>query len=244
MRHTTIMLAAATAFVAASPAGAAVVTLDFEGVSAEYPYLIPVAVQDFYNGGTSADGTNGFNYGVSFSANAEAVCLNDISVCSNGSRGDIGDPASQREGVFFNSGDRFVMNVPAGFTTSLSFVYTSIAQFGFINIYDGLNGTGNSISASGRSTFFLGRTSSNCPGYVAPFCPFAPVTLTFDGTARSVTFGGTANQIGFDDISFDLVALPSAGAVPEPATWAMMIAGFGLAGAAIRRRRSQVLVPG
>ena len=25
--------------------------------------------------------------------------------------------------------------------------------------------------------------------------------------------------------------------VPEPATWAMMIAGFGLAGAAMRRRR-------
>ena len=26
------------------------------------------------------------------------------------------------------------------------------------------------------------------------------------------------------------------GAVPEPATWAMMIAGFGLAGVAVRRR--------
>jgi hypothetical protein len=29
------------------------------------------------------------------------------------------------------------------------------------------------------------------------------------------------------------------GGVPEPATWAMMIAGFGLAGAALRRRRAQ-----
>ncbi|WP_332773442.1 PEPxxWA-CTERM sorting domain-containing protein [Phenylobacterium sp.] len=34
---------------------------------------------------------------------------------------------------------------------------------------------------------------------------------------------------------FTLVQLPSA--VPEPATWAMMIAGFGLAGSALRRRR-------
>lgn len=31
-------------------------------------------------------------------------------------------------------------------------------------------------------------------------------------------------------------------AVPEPATWAMMIVGFGVAGAAMRRRRKQVLV--
>lgn len=35
---------------------------------------------------------------------------------------------------------------------------------------------------------------------------------------------------------FWLESMPSA--VPEPATWAMMITGFGLAGAALRRRRS------
>jgi hypothetical protein len=37
------------------------------------------------------------------------------------------------------------------------------------------------------------------------------------------------------------VRLPS-GAVPEPATWAMMIAGFGMAGAMMRRRRAVVLL--
>lgn len=34
------------------------------------------------------------------------------------------------------------------------------------------------------------------------------------------------------------------GAVPEPATWAMMIAGFGLAGAGLRRRRSLAVTAG
>jgi hypothetical protein len=40
--------------------------------------------------------------------------------------------------------------------------------------------------------------------------------------------------------SLDIVT--SAGGVPEPATWAMMIGGFGLAGTAIRRRRSTTAV--
>jgi hypothetical protein len=39
------------------------------------------------------------------------------------------------------------------------------------------------------------------------------------------------------DAKFELLSLPSVSAVPEPATWAMMITGFGLAGATIRRRR-------
>lgn len=34
--------------------------------------------------------------------------------------------------------------------------------------------------------------------------------------------------------------LPVAGAVPEPATWAMMIGGFGLTGFAMRRRQAAV----
>ena len=37
----------------------------------------------------------------------------------------------------------------------------------------------------------------------------------------------------------DYVTLDVA-SVPEPATWAMMIGGFGLAGAALRRRRATV----
>ncbi|WP_430423730.1 PEPxxWA-CTERM sorting domain-containing protein [Phenylobacterium sp.] len=38
--------------------------------------------------------------------------------------------------------------------------------------------------------------------------------------------------------AFQLRTVPSTAAVPEPSTWAMMILGFGLAGAACRRRRT------
>ena len=47
---------------------------------------------------------------------------------------------------------------------------------------------------------------------------------------RRVEFGGP-NVFIVDDLSF-----ASGNAVPEPASWAMMIAGFGLVGAAMRRR--------
>jgi hypothetical protein len=49
-----------------------------------------------------------------------------------------------------------------------------------------------------------------------------------------LTFQSGQNSFEIDDIS--------GSAVPEPATWAMMITGFGLAGAAIRRRRTVLSV--
>ena len=53
----------------------------------------------------------------------------------------------------------------------------------------------------------------------------------------SLYAGGAGYQNGPDEWwGIDNFAL-SAQAVPEPATWAMMIAGFGLAGAALRRQR-------
>jgi hypothetical protein len=58
-------------------------------------------------------------------------------------------------------------------------------------------------------------------------------TLFFTNTA-GITSGG----IYLDNVS---VVGPEAGAIPEPATWALMIGGFGLAGSALRRRRRVAL---
>ena len=45
-------------------------------------------------------------------------------------------------------------------------------------------------------------------------------------------YASNAGEINFDHVSISM----STGAVPEPATWAMLITGFGLVGAALRRR--------
>lgn len=83
------------------------------------------------------------------------------------------------------------------------------------------------------------------------------VTLTFNnGQNQTISLngsGGRLNFVGFTDtsnsitsvrlnatndiITFDDMRFGSVAAVPEPATWAMMIAGFGLVGGAMRYRR-------
>ena len=60
----------------------------------------------------------------------------------------------------------------------------------------------------------------------------ATLSLSLAGI-QSVRISSNSGTVGFDNFEFgDLTAV-----VPEPASWAMMIAGFGLAGAAARRRR-------
>ncbi|MBB5687843.1 PEPxxWA-CTERM sorting domain-containing protein [Sphingobium boeckii] len=43
---------------------------------------------------------------------------------------------------------------------------------------------------------------------------------------------------GFENVAGRAITATTAGPVPEPATWAMMLTGFGAVGSAMRRRRS------
>jgi PEP-CTERM motif len=59
------------------------------------------------------------------------------------------------------------------------------------------------------------------------------LTVTLNGLLATVNFDLRANQ-ALDNVRFDI---NRAVAVPEPATWLMLLAGFGLMGVALRRRR-------
>jgi len=222
---------AAVVMAAASAASADVVVLNFENI-APYPNGNDVQILDYYNGGTSSIGTSGTDYGVSIGDNGYVLCLNTPGViCSNTSRGGLA-PGSEYGGLVFFSGSQTYVNVAAGFDTGFSFYYAAPNTPGAVTVYDGLNGTGNVLAV-----LDLGLTPSTCSGdYNAAYCPFVAAGVAFDGIAQSIGFGGVANFIVFDDITFGSDT-PGNPGVPEPTTWAMMIGGLALTGAALRRRR-------
>jgi len=59
----------------------------------------------------------------------------------------------------------------------------------------------------------------------------------YSGAVDEVRITGSAGNFVMDDFAFDTEV--SAAPVPEPATWAMMLAGFGAIGLALRRRGSR-----
>ena len=226
------MTAVAAAVFVASSAHAQV--LNFEGINRTYPSTNFAFLNGFYNGGTSSDGTTGTNFGITFSANAQAICLNSSTQsCSNTSRGGIGNPNSRQGGLFFLTGPQTFMNRTQGFSNGFSFFYSAISSGGSFSVWSGLGGTGTLLASLALPT-----TPSTCSGYSAAFCPFVAAGVSFEGLAQSVTFAGVANQIVFDDVTFgSRVPDVDFGVIPEPATVVLMGTGLlALAGIARRRR--------
>ena len=60
------------------------------------------------------------------------------------------------------------------------------------------------------------------------FCNRQKITLTFQGTAQSMVFSSNGGKIAFDNIKIT--------AVPEPETYAMLLAGWVAVGFMTRRR--------
>jgi hypothetical protein len=230
MRKSLLIAALLGGCLVAAPA-AATVSINFENI-ATYNANTGTAVQNFYNGGTASNGASGPNLGVSFASNALTLCLTTASnFCTPASRGGLGDPASAFTAMYFAEGTSTSLSDAAGFTNGISFFYVTRNDPGTVQIFDGVNGTGNLLASLDLA---INATTCGAP-FDAEFCPFTIINLGFTGTGRSVVFGGTANQIAFDDIALGV-------AVPEPATWAMMLVGFGVLGFALRRRRRAVAI--
>ena len=209
-----------------APLRAQITVLTFEGPKdAE-------AVQNFYNGGTGSLGSRGPNYGIAFSSNALAVVRNNV-----GGSGNFGDEPSPVTIMSFLTGSAATLDVAAGFATGFSFYYSTPFNPGSIRVYDGLNATGNVLATLTLPTTPDGATAGCTDNPGAAYCPLLPIGVSFAGVARSIDFGGTGNNIGFDNITFGS-ATPMPG-VPEPSTVALVAAGLtGLAGVVRARRRA------
>ncbi len=118
-------------------------------------------------------------------------------------------------GIFLDNSTPNGGSQPAGldFSGGLNFLTLSPGLGQMFWIGDGLTGTGSGLSQI----------------FIAP----AGATRLFLGTVDGFEW---SNNSGAYDVTVNYAGL--GGAVPEPATWAMMVAGFGLAGAAMRRRRT------
>ncbi len=113
----------------------------------------------------------------------------------------------------------------AGFSTIDYFGAAGFGNVLNISAYSGLNGTGTLLGSfdgqqfnfQNNNVYFMGVVSSS-------------------NDIGSIVFNRAFDASG-DTIGIDNIVSGTFGAVPEPASWALLIAGFGLTGAAMRRRR-------
>lgn len=129
-------------------------------------------------------------------------------------------------GDLANSAGTFLTLAPVTATVGSAVSFTSnIGNFaGTVNRADSESETNNSTV----SAFVLGTFTPL--GSIASLGD-TPASLTFSFTQT----GGAGSAVSG---SFSFAAPPAV--IPEPATWGMLIGGFGLTGAAMRRRRTVV----
>jgi hypothetical protein len=203
-----------------SPSRAATV-LTFEGLQDQEPIL------NYYNGGFGGKGSGpGPNDGVVFGPDS----LSLIQSAAGGSGNTFNNPSGVTC-VFFLGGPGDVMDVPGGFDTGFSFFYAAPFFPGSVTVWSGLDGTGAQLAALNLAVV------PPLPG-PPPYDNWVAQGVSFNGTAHSAVFSGTANFIVFDDITLGSATPGPGGAAPAPAALVLYAIGFSGLPVLLRRRKA------
>jgi hypothetical protein len=132
-------------------------------------------INNYYNGGTAADGSTGSNQGVSFV---------NVSGLSNDAAGPYYSNAPSSLGVAYAYGDQAYFNVASGVNNTLSFYYSSAESatiIGAVKAYSGLNDTGTLLG----SFDLIANSSSSYDTWTAVSFNFTGTALSFDKKLKS-----------------------------------------------------------
>ena len=155
-------------------------------------------------------------------------------------------PASAAPLLFTFTGNSFSGAQSASFTLDSNPTPDQINDqpvFGFGQIFfNNVSGTFNGQAGTASLISFGTGIASQFQivGTSLGFAQFAGDTVFTGSFSNPVFSPGTYKFGGFSSGTLTISAI--AAAVPEPATWAMMIAGFGMVGGALRHRRGNVRV--
>ena len=232
MRRVLLLATAMTALASGPALAASLVNGGFEQPGgANVVFLAPGST--FITGWTTVDATPGGDSDVQYSSNAAFGSFGVVA--SEGSHyldltGNIGRGKGViSDAIAVASGQTYRVSFDVG-----AFFVRGQGSFGDATVDLLVNGL---LAGSFTNTMDLKAAGSDWQRFSYDFTATSPsVRLTF---LSSTSLASSSLGVGLDNVTFDsLGGAPVGGAVPEPATWAMMITGFGLAGASLRRRRA------
>jgi hypothetical protein len=145
-------------------------------------------IDQFYNGGKGSLGSGpGPNFGLQFTANAQAI----ISASQGGSGNFINNPGGEPV-MFFQTGNTVTITATNGVNTAVWFYY-SVLQTGRATVYSGPNGTGNILAS-----VTLPPNNSGCNTY--KLCVWTTVAVPLNTNAGSMSFAGVPDYLAIGPI--------------------------------------------
>lgn len=153
-----------------------------------------------------------------------------------------------------SSGATFTVNATGGFAPANGLSGTMNGTLNFSNVVGTtlnqalsnflvLNASsGGSFNFSVRSVQTTAYSVSQASSSITLYVLGSTLRTGFDATDTSLTLTFNSTNGSAYSSSATLAVPPTRGAVPEPASWAMMVGGFGLMGLGLRNQRRNVAV--